>query len=295
MSVWDAQNRERRTTAPFPDQDGLISLRKDKLVIADVGWKRRHSIYIQDLGTNQSKPIEFRGLQNLWLWHVDADANILVAFEINWDMHPINVRQIKFTLTGRLLDSKRFRRSLPDGPVDKSRFKRPTLSRVCTLGSKSIRRLPYGDYDGTTIDLVYDYATDKFSIRQNEFTPFCFNRENSICTSQIAYDWLPWHGALAISNAGNNTRTIRPYRLHAGEVALYRSYRPRYRPDYHPGISAQTPKYWWTEYTFFALPFGDREVFGVASEDGIQVWFFNPKFTPDLPGAEPFLPMQESG
>ena len=35
-----------------------------------------------------------------------------------------------------------------------------------------------------------------------------------------------------------------------------------------------------------SLPFGDREVFGVATKDGIQFWFFNPNFTPDLPGNE---------
>lgn len=46
---------------------------------------------------------------------------------------------------------------------------------------------------------------------------------------------------------------------------------------------------------FFSVIFGDREVFGVANEDGIQFWIFNPNFTPNLPGALPFLPMEESG
>ena len=40
--------------------------------------------------------------------------------------------------------------------------------------------------------------------------------------------------------------------------------------------------------------FGDREVFGMASEDGIQLWFFNPNFIPDIPDLELYLPMEES-
>lgn len=34
--------------------------------------------------------------------------------------------------------------------------------------------------------------------------------------------------------------------------------------------------------------FGDREVFGLASDDGAQLWFFNPDFLPDLSFAKPF-------
>lgn len=41
--------------------------------------------------------------------------------------------------------------------------------------------------------------------------------------------------------------------------------------------------------------FGNREVFGLASADGVQFWFFNPNFVPDIPGVEPLLAMEESG
>lgn len=51
-----------------------------------------------------------------------------------------------------------------------------------------------------------------------------------------------------------------------------------------------------TPFSETPLPlFGDHEVFGVANEDGIQLWFFNPNFTPDIPDAESFLPIEESG
>lgn len=36
------------------------------------------------------------------------------------------------------------------------------------------------------------------------------------------------------------------------------------------------------------LSFGDYEVYGVVSIGGIQLWFFNPEFVPNVPGAEPF-------
>lgn len=35
--------------------------------------------------------------------------------------------------------------------------------------------------------------------------------------------------------------------------------------------------------------------FRMASEDGFQLWILNPNFFPDIPGAEPFQAMGESG
>ena len=29
-------------------------------------------------------------------------------------------------------------------------------------------------------------------------------------------------------------------------------------------------------------PFGDQEVFGLAGDGGVELWFFNPNFVPDL-------------
>lgn len=40
--------------------------------------------------------------------------------------------------------------------------------------------------------------------------------------------------------------------------------------------------------------FGDCEVCDVARHDGIYLWFYNPNFVPDILGAEPFIPMEES-
>ena len=42
-------------------------------------------------------------------------------------------------------------------------------------------------------------------------------------------------------------------------------------------------------------PFGDSDILGVASEDGAQIWFFNPKFLPDLENSVPFLAREECG
>lgn len=41
---------------------------------------------------------------DLWLWHPDRNGTILVAFEIDWDIHPPDVQQAKWALTGQLFD-----------------------------------------------------------------------------------------------------------------------------------------------------------------------------------------------
>lgn len=52
-----------------------------------------------------------------------------------------------------------------------------------------------------------------------------------------------------------------------------------------------------TDLKFFVTHwiFGDCEVLSAATRDGIQLWFFNPGFVPDSPGAKPFLAMEKSG
>lgn len=62
------------------------------------------SLYILDLGSNSAQKIG--SFENLWLWHVDVDGNLLVTFEIDWDTNPLEVKQCKWTLTDQLLESK---------------------------------------------------------------------------------------------------------------------------------------------------------------------------------------------
>ena len=74
------------------------------------------------------------------------------------------------------------------------------------------------------------------------------------------------------------------YRLDAREAGLREKLVPR--PGHKWSIFDREP---------ILRMFGDREIIGMASEDGIQFWVFNPNFTPNLPDAMPFLAMEESG
>lgn len=79
---------------------------------------------------------------------------------------------------------------------------------------------------------------------------------------------------LNIYNAANGTSIRHPYRLDFREVETSKNVF-RKQAEYAPNS--------------LLLPFGDREVFGLVSLDGIQLWFFNPNFVPDLPDAMPSL------
>lgn len=90
-------------------------------------------------------------------------------------------------------------------------------------------------------------------------------------TPHIIYRPILQHGRLAVYNTANETVTLHWYQHHAREMDLLISL-----------ASARADKQF--RYGFFS----DREVFVLASKDGLQLWFFNPDFVPDLPGAEPF-------
>lgn len=81
---------------------------------------------------------------------------------------------------------------------------------------------------------------------------------------------------------------MHPYNLHARESSV------RWWFENNP-----LPKSWKQVYNGdieqYFLPLGSHEVFGMASDDGVQLWFFNPTFAPDLPGVEPFRAMEERG
>lgn len=70
---------------------------------------------------------------------------------------------------------------------------------------------------------------------------------------------------------------MRPYPLDTQEVRIRELLAlPRNKRDSEIGAHGA-----------FIVPFGDHEVFGLASNDGVQIWFFNPHFAPDLPDAQP--------
>lgn len=85
--------------------------------MADLKSKQPPIVYIWHLGSDHFRSIGT--FSNQWLWRVDPDENVLITFEINWDTHPPEVQQTKWTLTGMLLDQKQFHLLVPGCRVDK--------------------------------------------------------------------------------------------------------------------------------------------------------------------------------
>ncbi|KAL1992162.1 hypothetical protein VTN49DRAFT_4194 [Thermomyces lanuginosus] len=233
---------------------------------------------------------------HLWLWHVDADKNILVTFEINWDTDdtdPAEVEQTMWTLTGDLLDRKHFHLSSSGRRMDwwplKNSQREVFTSNICfthTFNHKTVRRVYYNE-NYTTLDLVYDGSIDKLSVRWNsyDYDRDAFSDFYAFLLPDISYHWRMISRRLEIFNADKQVQTMLPYQLHPQET--------RFREL----LTAATPRRNLLDSIseHFFHSFGDSEVFCLASNDGIQLWFFNPNFTPDIPGAVPFLPMEESG
>lgn len=160
------------------------------MVIVSFDSMPRYPVYIWDLSSNSFRKIN--SFLDLYLWHLDVDEGILVAFEINWDTCPPEVQQTKWSLTGQLLDKKGFHLSLlgryPDRELlESSRFK-PSDWISYTHCHRTMRTLAYYEpYEGyAEIDLFYDFSIDKLSVRWDAILPAC-------CTSVFCRYSLPAH------------------------------------------------------------------------------------------------------
>ncbi|KAL1996343.1 hypothetical protein VTN49DRAFT_108 [Thermomyces lanuginosus] len=276
-----------RCTRQFPCQPKEICIVKDKVVMVGVSRNQRSLIYIWDLRTYQVHGIGSVG--EPFLWHVDVDGNVLVIFEINWSVHPLEVQESKWTLNGKLLDRKCIDVSLSGRRLGEIRVL-PAMdlhhSKYRTFGHKTVSRLFPEMFGKATMDLVYDHAVDKLAIRYDCTQSFKSIHDLNFyqtLTPYIAYQWNSSVRKLEITNVASGTITMRPYQPDVREV---RTLRALQQPQRQASIDFYGPP---------LFPFGDSEVLGLVSYDGIQLWFFNPSFLPDVPDAVPFLPTGDSG
>lgn len=285
MIAWDTRTSTRQIKQ-LPCIINQIAIEKDKVVIFG---HNPSVIYIWDLSADQIRVLGAYGQR--FLWHLDVDGGILVVFESVYaglkHLTEMQVQQTKWTLTGKLLDKKQFPYPPSDRPLDKLRFM-PTLYRNNRIfGHKAVNRM-LSEIDGkiTLTDFLYDYAIDKLVIRCID-CPAPIDRISfagypyEFLTPSISYQWNSHLCQLQIINFANDTSTMRPYQLHTREVRTRQwlnehKHQSELKEGDHLGL------------------FGNREVFGLISSYGIQLWFFNPKFVPDLPGAEPFRAMEGS-
>lgn len=208
------------------------------------------------------------------------DQNVLVTFEINWDEFPPKVQQTKWRLTGGLNDRKNFPLSLSGCDMDEGTFTAtfpPRYRTRCTFGRKTVIRLS-SQGNHTFMDLTYDHAIDELSLRciSNPWPAYCFDW--ALLTPYISYQWNEHYGnKVNICNFADGSLIVHPYRLDFREVKTGKEWR----------------EFGWDDQITPLKSFGDREVFGIVSLDGIQLWCFNPNFIPDLPGAKPYSEMEE--
>lgn len=267
---------------------------KDKVVILEPDSEPLYPVYIWDLSSDSVQ--EINTFIDLCLWHLDAGGNMLVAFEVDWDKHPPEVRQTKWTLSGQLMDRRHFSLSLSDLRVDRKIHKPsrefimlPIDSNI-TNGSRTARILPYRDsyYPYCQIRLIYDHTMDKLSAQWYDNSPPSYFLSNTpiivIPCPYLMSRWEKHTRLFKVYNIHDGTTLMHRYRLDAREAGLREKLVPR--PGHKWSIFDREP---------ILRMFGDREIIGMASEDGIQFWVFNPNFTPNLPDAMPFLAMEESG
>ncbi|KAL1973995.1 hypothetical protein VTN31DRAFT_5555 [Thermomyces dupontii] len=217
---------------------------------------------------------------------MDADEDVLVVFEINWNEQPPLVQQTKWSLTGgERLDCKRFPLSLGGRPVAGKDIL-PAWHR--TYGRKTMAQLNLKNADVVML-LAYNHAVDRLSVRwincADPINDFGMPGPRVPLAPRIFYRWAPGCEGIAVSDTATGMTTVHPYQLDTREVSARKLLSARRPPaSRSPNVTQILAS--------FLLPFGDNEMFGLASDDGTQLWFFNPDFTPDLSFAEPFLSMK---
>lgn len=290
MVAWDVRTLEPVAKALFPAVPGKFTIAKDKVVI--VHCYPLFHVSVWDLRSNHVHT--FGSFSHLYLWHADADEDVLVAFEINWvtDPYPPRVQQTKWTLTGELLYRKQFRFPVGSRRMEWSSLRPHHDELVRTYGHKSVTQF-YSEKDpNLTLHIIYDHSVGNLSLRWID----CVRPINQLTIwgrggyfgPHIAFRWAHQLRGVAIYNAVTGTTTVHPYQLDSREVNTRKTLGAKLAPPRRPIKDV--------EFTFSAIRcFGDSEVWGLVTKDGLQLWFFNPEFVPDIPGGEPFLAMEESG
>lgn len=247
LTAWDmhAKKKLSRQIALYP---AVYTIVENKMVIAPEFMSDAFPVFVWDLSLNHF--LEISSFSNLTLHHVDVPGNLLVLFEINWEKQPPEVHQTKWTMTtGQLREKKNFYLEMPPG-CDKYQPKFDN-EPCCTFGHKTVVQVYSEANPSTTIHLEYDNDTDRLTVR-----------------------WI--RSSLPRESKGKWSIYLAPYLTYrfTYETALPAVY------DAVGGIAtrgsvSRAPK--------FNSAFGDREVFGLGGDDGVQLWFFNPNFVPSFP------------
>ncbi|KAL1997556.1 hypothetical protein VTN49DRAFT_87 [Thermomyces lanuginosus] len=268
-TVWDMQTSQRLINR-LPDYPRLSSFVKDKVVISCGHGGVDCSVYIWDLTSNLIQKVEGR-FSDPSMLHIAPDEDVLVVFEVNWKMATPLVWQSKWSLTtGKLLEEKQFCLPLEGrfhiSPHKRTIFRALFFDSTFSYRTVSWHALARSNGKQADLHLIYDYTADELRARWIECAglhrePYNFNRP-AILTPNFTYYFALNIKQPAVYNVPSSTTTLLPDKLDTRVVAGSESLQGRFAPFFHS--------------------FGDQEVFGLAGEGGVQLWFFNPNFVPDL-------------
>lgn len=215
--MWDIHTSQRIAEKQFCWSSFEVTIAKDIVIIVPCTWPQPCPICVWDLRSNQANA--YGSFSNLWLWHANADENVLVTLEINWDTHPPEVQQKKWALTSReLIDQKHFHLSLRGRRVEMvGRPFRAGIDGIRNYGHKTIIQLYRTRVPNATMHLMYDYAVDRLSVQWID----CVDPINEqtiwggcgFLGTHITYRWAHQRGGVAIYNAVIGSTTVRPYQL----------------------------------------------------------------------------------
>lgn len=250
--MWNFAKSEKRTLrVPF---NGIprIFVEDYTVVLISRDDYQPNSVVVWD--TFQDDVRVVGSFRKLWLFYLDMNEKLLVAFTRGDDDKPLTLEQTKWALNGQKLDTKLVQLSPPGRRFLWNDAK--NMSECAQLYCrKKVTKFLAWDSNHDMLHVTYNPAMDKLSARlvqtpkelwQNSH----WDRTCVLLTHSIVYGLLEAR-KLYIYNALDGNTTIIPYQRDMREIS---------GNDMH----VQT--------------FGDREVFGVVSHDGTQLWFFNPNF-----------------
>lgn len=216
---------------------------------------------------------------NLWLVHLDTVDDVLSVFTLSehGDSPLVQLEQTIWLLSGKKLYTRLVQLKTP-GPRRLVWKDIQNNLRECTVSHSRDRIVQFltKEVGSDMLYVTYDRAMDKLSARWIEYPmdkPSArwisrFDSGDSVLLSQsLVCRWLEPNRIL-FYNAASDFSTIIPYQMHV-------------REDYTDGYSLR--------------PFGDREVFGIQTFRGTQLWLFNPEFdaSDNIDGPEDFIEAKE--
>lgn len=146
----------------------------------------------------------------------------------------------------------------------------PRLHMSRTFGHKTITRLYLTDDRKFVMDLMYDYTGDKLSFQWIDHPLPLDSWSWDMLTPYITYEWNSRVSRLDIYNTTNGTTTMNSRQIDIREVCSSELlHEHSHQSNIEDGIA-------------HVQLAGNSEVLCLASDEIIQLWFFNPKFVPDL-------------